>query len=188
MTGWIRMVLALALIAGLSALAGTAGAQGLGLEPEAAVDDSILAHDLYLKLPPDEQERLIEEATTVHDYCTGRELFASLYDCRCVAAKFLDERVLRYDPTESIIGIADQVAKSCPNEPGVAGYAYTQCNKIYQRKMSYGLEEFCKCYANTFTKLYMKNPHAHFSHLTSLGTASILECNKNKDIPSPLRQ
>jgi hypothetical protein len=120
----------------------------------------------FEQLPPQEQQRLSAEATTVYDFCRKKGTFNSLHDCRCVAGKFIDARVAdeqaqktagsgppsrrqqrwapeyekyqtgRRDSTTELIVIADRVADQCPNKPGVADYGYKQCTNLYRIRLT----------------------------------------------------
>jgi hypothetical protein len=120
----------------------------------------------FEQLPPQEQQRLGGEATTVYEYCRKKDTFNSLHDCRCVAGKFIDARVAneqaqktagsgqplrrqqkwapewekhqtaKRDSTTDLIVIADRVADQCPNKPGAADYGYKQCTRMYAFRYS----------------------------------------------------
>ncbi|MCB9989786.1 MAG: hypothetical protein H6867_00210 [Rhodospirillales bacterium] len=166
----------------LSALPGAARAQDYNpyIAPEQQAQDmgSKKADDVYNRLPPDIQAELMAEAEFVHNFCETQDMFSSLHDCRCVAAKFLDRRILDYNPLVDPLSLADQVAEECPNEAGAAGYGYKQCTGLYGWQMPYGLEEFCGCYGRHFAKLYMENPGSYMPKLTGIGSASALKCAK----------
>ncbi len=184
----IRIFIGLITVLMLSQLcmlaASTAQAQDF-LMPRKEEKQGPSAEEIYKQLPPDEQERLIAEATEVHDYCNRQSMFANFHDCRCLSAEFWSERVINYDPNLNPITVADRLASKCPNEPGVAGYAYKRCNSYYAQAMRFGLEEFCTCYANTFAKLYMQDPRAHMPNVTNIASRSTLECS-DKGLPSPM--
>jgi len=144
-----------------------------------------IANEVYSQLTPQEQERLVQETQEVYDYCNGRELFASLHDCRCVASNFFEERIVNPVVSNSIIGIADSVADNCPNIPGVAGYAYTQCYSSHASTIPYGIEDYCRCYANKFAELYEANPSSSLQYLSGLGANAMLQCDA-EGLPTPL--
>ena len=148
--------------------------------------EAVRADEVYAQLPPDIQKMLIEETDFVHTYCQGQDMFASFHDCECVAAKFLDRRVLDYDPGLDPVTIADRVADQCPNAPGVAGYGYNQCVGLYGWQMPVGLESFCTCYGNSFSELYMKDPRSVIPNITGIGSASLLRCSEKIE-PNPLQ-
>lgn len=153
--------------------------------PPAARSHPLYDNEIYLQLPREDQERLIEEATYLFDYCNKRENFAYLHDCACVAAKAMEVRLNDPESKKTIVAVGDDVADECPNGPGAAGYAYAQCESTYVNIMPYGLEEFCTCYANEFGRGYIKEPRSFKPHLRKLGVAALTECRK-KDIPHPL--
>ncbi len=155
------------------------------LEEKQTEETTSITNKIYNQLPPEDQERLINEANTVFEYCSNRQLFSQFHDCRCVASKFMDERIQNPDLKKRIIGVADKVASQCPNGPGTAGYGYKQCRKLYKRRMDVGLEDFCTCYANTFAALYKEDPRAFMPHITKISAASLVGCDK-KGMTSPL--
>jgi len=145
---------------------------------------SFINDGIYNQLPPEDQERLIEEATYVYDYCMKSGSFSYLHDCGCIAAKSMEVRLNDPESSKTIIAIGDSVAKDCPNGPGAAGWAYEQCHDTYVNVMEYGVKEFCTCYANTFGTLYIENPGSYMTHIKDIGVAATMECSKG-DIPNP---
>lgn len=153
-------------------------------EPDAESQSSFIRNEIYNKLPPEDQERMLEETAKVYEYCTRNGVYSSYFDCDCVAARFFDERLL-YPGKPNIIYMADQVAKECPNIPGVAGYAYTECMGSHVANMKLGQKEFCECYANRYAEIYKEDPRAFRPHMARVGTAAILQCDAT-GIASPL--
>ncbi|GEM_PF-3235740 len=156
------------------------------LAPEPApAEQSYIDDPIYKQLPPVDQEKLTEEAEYVFNYCSGRETFAYLHDCACIAAKSMQVRLNDPESKKGIVAIGDEVADACPNGPGAAGFGYDNCFKTYSNMMSYGVEDFCKCYANEFSKIYMKTPRSHMSYLRKVGVAATQICRKVEGLPNP---
>lgn len=147
---------------------------------------SSAAEEVYRQLPPDEQLRLLDEMEFIYAECQKKKMFSGLHDCQCVAMAFLDERILNYDPLRTPASVANGVARQCPSEENAAGYAFTECQRTYRSQMPKGLEPFCTCYANTFARLYIKNPEAHISNLTGIGSSALLTCSDQHEL-NPLR-
>lgn len=161
----------------------------------------------YALLSHEEQKRFGGEAAYVYDYCKGRETFAYLHDCRCVAGKVIDARVEQevklletpalvssmgprtLDNNEfrtRLISIGDDVADQCPSKPGAAAYAFKQCRELYAASMAEGLDEFCTCYADEFAGGYMREPRSYSPHLSKLGSAALEQCQRTHIGPSRL--
>lgn len=152
----------------------------------AAGNDPLIDNHIYKQLPPEDQEKLIEEATHLYNYCEERTTFAHLHDCRCVAAKAMEVRLNDPESKKTIIAVGDEVADQCPNGPGAAGYAYNQCVSLYTNIMAYGLDTFCTCYANAFGRRFIEAPGSYLPYLRKIGVAALAEC-RDQDIPNPFR-
>jgi hypothetical protein len=147
----------------------------------------------FEQLPSEQQARIGAEGRYVYDYCKGRQTFAQLHDCRCVASQLVEVRIdeegrpLDRNEQESrtkLIGKADRVADACPNKAGAASYAYQSCTGAYGARMAEGLEAFCTCYADTFATAYMNDPNSYLPHIKKLGVFAIQECER-KGHPGP---
>ncbi len=150
----------------------------------APTNNSFMTNEIYLQLPPEDQQRLIEEAEYVYTYCMGREFFEQFHDCACIAATALEERLKDPDFGRSIVSVADDIADECPNIPGAAGYAYNKCTNTYAYSMSYGLEPYCSCYARKFARLYAEAPRSFMPYIRRLGQNAASACNREIE-PNP---
>ena len=151
------------------------------MDPE---DKSALAQKIYAQLPREDQIKLIDESNEVLAYCKGRGFFAKFHDCECVAAKFIEERLVNPEMQRTNISVADQVADECPNVPGAAGYAYENCMRSYNHKMPIGLTTFCECYGSEFGKFYQENAASVMPNITRQATRAYKACDES-GIASP---
>ncbi len=143
-------------------------------------------------LPPGKRLSFSKDAIKVYEYCSKQGLFSALYDCRCVAGRFIDERAAREraypDYSGRAIQIADEIAWQCPYKAGVAGYTFNRCMGYYRSKMKEDVEQFCTCYADTVATAFMKQNfqrNVSTQDITNLGSFAIQEC-RSQGVPSPL--
>jgi hypothetical protein len=157
-----------------------------------------------------DQEAARPQAEAVFNYCMGRQYFAQLHDCRCVAGHFIDayyERIaaiegdpgkaqelaqLRGDPADysvqnSLVGIADNVADQCPFRPGSAKYQYDGCVGMYRNAYPDIFEEYCTCTATEFADVYMSRPVSDYGSLAGYGTQASIACT-DRGVPSPFNR
>ena len=102
---------------------------------------------------PTEEE--LAEMQAVYNSCTQR--FHSQYlDCRCIAVKFLDQRMQHGSaPPQRIL--LDRVYDKCPATAAVAGKTYNRClNWASMTHRDY--KRFCECYANHYATTFSENP------------------------------
>ena len=128
------------------------------------------------------QSQVSKEAGIVYDYCKSRELFATLFDCRCVASKVAEKRItdglvpLGDDDRsiqQKLVAMGDKVSLSCPNKPGVANDAYNTCMGNYADN-----KEYCTCYAEVKTQAFMNEPSGYMPRLTGYGAFALTECDR----------
>lgn len=92
---------------------------------ELAKKSKFTGSERYATLSRDEQQRLKSEAERVYDSCKKRGLFSSLRECRCVAGKFIDARLIKEEEkritdakvAKSLEEACKADAKKCPPEP-----------------------------------------------------------------------
>ena len=147
-------------------------------EPEEAVEDaatSAIGNPIFDQLPPEIQQEILEEAEMVHGLCSGRYTYSRFYDCDCVAAKFVDARIER-GPGKGPTYLAEEVAIECPNQPGIAGFAWDQCQSIAEN-MPYGRNEYCTCFAKQYVTEYMERPVLKTPWLKSVMSKSLYKCD-----------
>lgn len=83
-----------------------------------AEESKFSGSDKYAMLPASEQKRLKSEAGVIYDYCSRKQLFSSLRECRCVAGKFIDAR-LAQEETDRLAAEkrAAALAAACEADP-----------------------------------------------------------------------
>jgi len=99
----------------------------------------------------------LEEAQLVYNDCAQAWSMYTYYDCKCLAARFLDKRH-ELGPLASSGKIRLILRDECRNDVGIAGYKYTNCMKnTFGIPKTVKPKEFCECYAQDYTRLYMKH-------------------------------
>lgn len=146
------------------------------ISAEQAAENVILErNDLLSQLPIELQKEILEEAQYVHDRCERNSLYATLFECRCLAVKFIDARIAQ-GPDEDALALAEKQGSECINKPGIAGYGWKQCQELTYN-MPYGRDEYCTCFANKYVEEYMKSPQAISPVLKRAMTNALSACD-----------
>lgn len=129
------------------------------LSPARAQSDSFLydSQDEQKNIVPerDPTRQELDEMQAVYDRCTRR--FHSQYlDCRCVAVKFLDQRMREgQEPPRRLL--LNRVYDQCPATAAVAGKTYNRCLN-WASMMRRDFKRFCECYANHYARNFSDTP------------------------------
>lgn len=105
----------------------------------------------------DVPDEFIAEAIAFYDRCEASDNMRQYYDCKCLSAKFLDERIERAErgenPTSSAIVLA--VENECKSGVEAAGSRYEDCLANTSSLPDHiKPEPYCACVANTYGKLF----------------------------------
>jgi hypothetical protein len=150
---------------------------GLPVEPPPIRYTDFIDNETFAKLPVEIQAEIVNEAEMVSNECKSRAIFARYHDCDCIGAKFIDARVL--DPETHFTLIGHNVAAQCPNAPAVAAYQYNRCITTTDVPERVEIQDFCKCYANEFGRLYEDNSTATFSASRLYDRIAYKKCNED---------
>ncbi|WP_435640354.1 hypothetical protein [Micavibrio aeruginosavorus] len=124
--------------------------------------------------PEDLPKELLDEMVSVEKECSDNTFFSAFQDCRCIAVKYLDERIKRGPYAVRNI-IMNDVNTMCPNTPGVAGYVYKSCSE-YMSWTRPDFEAFCRCTANLVADRYTRLPKMNNEYISGLRKRAMLEC------------
>lgn len=128
----------------LSGLAGASFAQNLPVPADQQTSN------IPLEEIPDEY---IDESLAFFDHCSGDHKLTKYYNCECLAAAYLDERIAK-GPSVPASGIELAIGDKCRDTIGAAGPAYNDCLKKANRfPPGTDPEVYCECVANTYVKL-----------------------------------
>lgn len=146
---------------------------------------------IFLALPPEMQEEILDEAIGFQVECNRKRTYATFHDCECLSLRYLEERLLR-GPEASADSIEYHIAHECTNPASIAGFAYGRCFRLYQTTTRPDdLERTCECYANEFAQRYANRPRANNQHQVRIGVQSIQHCRDTSGLiytPPTLRQ
>ena len=118
-------------------------------------------------------EAYIKEAEVIHGIC--KYSMAKMYDCECIAARFLDKRIaVGADIARTIIMM--DIDDQCIDATGSIGDYYERCLDMpLLLPKGAAPEPFCKCYANAVTRIFNeKKVGQEFS--TPIQTKALQEC------------
>ena len=106
--------------------------------------------EVFNQLPPEIQQQLVDEAMIIEDECSGRNRYSTFYDCRCMAVKYIDQRI-KLGPDANQNQVYESIDnKECRSIEGMAGYTYERCYR--HNSMDPKVEEKCTCAANEVAK------------------------------------
>lgn len=125
------------------------------LAPEAPLEGPSI-YDLL----PDEY---IKEAIEYVRACEQNTLMSRYYDCRCMGVEYLDERI-QAGPEAPASQLALTLGPRCVDATGISGRFYEQCSADYLSvPVGFDIDEYCECYANTYSKLFENYGRALYS-------------------------
>jgi hypothetical protein len=122
-------------------------------------------------------EEYIQEANQFFVTCDQTSTMYLYYDCKCLATAYLDKRIeLGPNPPPSKISLS--IENTCIDATGAAGYVYDQCFSLgSMMPTNRPIEEYCTCYANTYSKLFQEVQTAPSSQVfMQLQTQAHLMC------------
>lgn len=99
-------------------------------------------------------DAVIREAKIFERYCKTQANFRPYYNCECLAANFLNERIAQ-GPEATRSAIMLQIETTCYDATESAGIQYETCmGNALLLPRNVNPEEYCTCYANTFSKIF----------------------------------
>lgn len=126
--------------------------------------------------PTDIPEEVLAEMARVESDCSQNFFYSSFHDCRCIAVKFVDERMKR-GPDVAHTTILTAVTNECPNIPGAAGYIYASCSQ-YMDWTNPVEDSYCRCTANRVAEKYGKAPRMNTRYIQRLRRDAMVECGR----------
>lgn len=140
------------------------------------------AEEQQQEQPPEDDlsnipDEYIFEANEFHDYCLSKPQLKNHYNCKCMALKYLDQRI-ESGPAKNKSSIMMDIRGECTDLTEAAGYQYQHCmaNAVLMPS-EIPPETFCECYANTYAKLfklYKVSPSSTVS--VKLETQAMISC------------
>jgi hypothetical protein len=119
----------------------------------------------------------LKEADAFRKYCAATPSLNDYYNCDCLSSKFLDTRIKQ--PKAGRDAIMLEIDKECPDATGAAVQLYGQClgsAKILGQGKN--PQEYCKCFANTYARLYEKGGVAPSSNsFVDMQTQAYITCS-----------
>ncbi len=156
--------------------------------PSEMVDERLETQKLRQKaLGENELQKInpayLAEMDQVYNICATSSLYATYYDCKCQAVKFLDQRI-KLGPSLPIESLMMRINTECANIPDLAGYAYNLCTKnlslLHYKDKDFA--PFCECFANKFAKSYAREPMLSSRHVQMLQKNAYAACGFS-DLP-----
>jgi hypothetical protein len=124
--------------------------------------------------PKDIPDILLEEMKEIERRCESNYFYSSFHDCRCIAVKFLDER-MKSDPDIAQFIIFRRVNAQCPDKPAIAGFVYRSCYDMMKRDRP-DFVNFCECVAKDMTEKYAERPLVNMSYIEGLRKDAFRGC------------
>ncbi len=105
----------------------------------------------------DVPDEYLKEAQAYYESCEANGNISAYYDCRCMAAQYLDKRIER-GPDITPSSIVLSIGPGCMDSARIAGSNYTEClSRAPVLPTNQSVEEYCTCYANKFAKIYSRS-------------------------------
>jgi hypothetical protein len=140
-----------------------------------------LAAEIFEQLPEEIKEQITDEMQELYERCTKDKMSAKYKDCKCVAMKYIDIRVM--EPPEKkkdeIAHMAIAQSAECINDAEIAGYHYPICLQNFI-DIVINAEGYCTCYANSMAKNYLKYGDNPRVSLLALNEIVGEECAMNR--------
>ena len=124
--------------------------------------------------PKDIPDILMDEMKEIERRCESNYFYSSFHDCRCIAVKFLDER-MKSDPEIAQFMIFRRVSAQCPDKTAIAGFVYRNCYDMMKRNRP-DFVNFCECVADDMTRKYSERPMVNMSYIESLRKDAFRSC------------
>ena len=128
----------------------------------------------------------LKEAQTVYEYCKGNAFMRRRHDCRCMSAKFLDQRqkIGRFESYELVLS---SLRNDCLSGVNMAGDIYTRCISAPNAVPSgvRDVKAYCECYANSYGKEFeASSGNMSMSKEKMLGMVLAGQCASQQGAPS----
>lgn len=131
----------------------------------------------------DVPEEALMDAQNFYEFCDSQPRYRDHYDCRCMGARYLDERI-KAGPDVSRTQIMIGLNGECINVPGAAGHGYNFCLQYGQRNYDGSMEpeEYCQCVGNNYAILLQRARGFTMSRrdTSQLMSSAFLRCNRPK--------
>jgi hypothetical protein len=119
----------------------------------------------------------IDEADDFLKYCQATPRFRQFYNCECLAASFLGERI-KQGPEMNRSTIMLNIEDECADGTEVSGEAFKTCvDRPSLLPPGTDPVKHCECFANTYAKLYERNPGTGTKDTIKLQSQAHLTCS-----------
>ena len=125
-------------------------------------------------------DAVYKEAEKFEKYCRQAPNLYTYYNCECMAANFLDERI-KQGPEASRSGILQSIEGECQDAIEAAALQYETClgNALLLPK-DIDPETYCTCFGNKFAIIFQDNKvKVSPSNITRVQTQAHAECRKD---------
>ncbi len=103
---------------------------------------------------PEIHDEYIQEAKGFEQFCTIENKMRRHYDCECLAAGFLNERIF-LGPDVSRTTILSNIENTCQDASEAAYLQYESClGNLFLLPRDINAEAYCSCYGNKFAEIF----------------------------------
>lgn len=130
-------------------------------------------------------EAYIEEAERFHAQCQTSRAYQRMYNCECLAARYLDQRIAGGAdvPTTHIVM---KINKECIDPTEEVALQHEKClRRGPVLPAGIPVKDFCDCYADRLTGLYKEYMDAGLPRATVVQTRAMSDCRKKNYAASP---
>lgn len=138
--------------------------------------------------PADIPDILMNEMKEIEKNCRDNYFYSSFHDCRCIAVKFLDER-LKSNPETAQSTIFKRINAQCPDKVAIAGFIYRSCYDFMKFHRPQDYVAFCECTARDVAEKYAERPAVNLHYIERLRRNAFKGCglgqNPQYTVPPP---
>jgi hypothetical protein len=105
------------------------------------------------------KEQALAEAKSYQRSCETDPVYSKKFHCDCLAAELYAARL--DGDTYDASNVLNRVLKKCVNIEDTAGNAYKSCQVMTSSDSKARKDEYCRCYANAYAKIFAARPVDH---------------------------
>lgn len=142
-----------------------------------AQESSVSAPSKTAAEEPKIPDAYLNEADQFFNYCEATPRYRKFYNCECLAASFLNERI-NQGPDVPRSGIMLDIEKQCADGAEASAETFNACmDRPSLLPPGTDTVKYCECFANTYGKLYEQNPGTGTKASIRLQSQAHLTCS-----------
>jgi hypothetical protein len=152
-------------------------------EPQKNYPDTLLQEKPQKQKPlfekySDIPQEALDDMNDFHEYCNKDILVRQHYDCDCLSATYLDQRI-KEGPIADRSVVMSKIMEQCVSVSAAAAYGYERCQGYGSMNYDGGMEpeEYCACVGNNYALLLKQSGYGLSGRMMrSFMTSATLRC------------